>query len=193
MAYPDYGAFMPTEALFTEPGSYSGVLKGEALKRASYLSEMDKFHEQLKVSSEQFEKQYSLAEKEFDFAEEQSLWEREFSQEQSKTQAALTREGFDHELTMSKIGSSAQSESARLQYNLGMEELGFRQDVESKKLSPEREWEIASSYLPSMSSSAAEKPLTKEQRDAPIVDSPSTSQVQTIATPKLDKFGSIIY
>jgi hypothetical protein len=70
MAYPDYGAFLPTEALYTEPGAYSGVLKGEALKRASYLSDMDRFYEELKESSERFEKQYALTERELDFTED---------------------------------------------------------------------------------------------------------------------------
>lgn len=150
MAYTDTGALMPTEALYSQPGAYSGVLKGEALKRASYLSEMDKFYEGLKVSSEQFEKQYSLAEREMGFAEEQAMWEREFTEEQAEKSQDIESERLAHEKAIAKMGVSAQVETSRWQYDLGMEELDFRREVEEKKLPESEEWDIASKFLTSM-------------------------------------------
>ena len=147
MAYPDYGAFLPTEALYTEPGAYSGVLKGEALKRASYLSEMDRFYEELRESSERFEKQYTLAERELEFTEEQALWEREFTEEQAVKKEEFERERLTHEESLARMGISDQKAAGEWQYKLGMEELEFRKDVEEGRLSEEEEWELASRGL----------------------------------------------
>jgi hypothetical protein len=152
MAYSNYGAFLPAEALYTEPGAYSGVLRGEALKRASYLSEMDRFYEELRESSERFEKQYALAERELEFTEEQALWEREFTEEQAEKQEGLEEKRFEHETSLARIGASAQKSAGRWQYELGMEELDFQREVEEKKLSEREEWDIASGFLSKMAS-----------------------------------------
>ena len=147
MPYQDYGAFLPTEALFTEPGAYAGVLKGEALKRASYLSEMDRFHEELRESSERFEKQYTLAEKELGFTEEQALWEREFTEEQALKKETSEAARYAHEKTMARIGVSGQVRSSELQYELGMEQLEFQREVEEAKMPEAEKWEIASQFI----------------------------------------------
>ena len=147
MAYPDYGAFLPTEALYTEPGAYAGVLRGEALKRASYLSEMDRFHEELKESSERFEKQYTLAEREFEFTEEQALWEREFTEEQAVKKEEFEKARLTHEKAITRMGAEAQRAAGEWQYELGMEELEFRREIEAKKTPEKEEWEIASRFL----------------------------------------------
>ena len=192
MAYPDYGAFLPTEALYTEPGAYSGVLRGEALKRASYLSEMDRFYEELEESSRRFEKQYSLAEREIEFTEEQALWEREFTEGQAGRAEELERERFTHEESLARMGISAQKAAGEWQYKLGMEELEFRKDIEEAKI-PEREkWEIASEFVSGLVSTPRQT-LTKEQRDAPTVYAPRSSEIQTMTTPVLDKFGYRTY
>lgn len=150
MAYPDYGAFLPTEALYTEPGAYSGVLRGEALKRASYLSEMDRFHEELRESSERFEKQYTLAEREIEFTEEQSLWEREFTEAQAGKKEEFEKARLEHEKVMGRISASAQVRVSELQKELGMEQIEFQREVEEKKLPEREEWEIASGFLAGM-------------------------------------------
>lgn len=84
MPYPEYGALLPTEALFTEPGGYSGVLRAEAQKRASYLSSMDQFYEELEEATRRFEKQYTLAERELEFGIEEAEWQREFKEEEAE-------------------------------------------------------------------------------------------------------------
>jgi len=194
MAYPNYGAFLPAEALYTEPGAYSGVLKGEALKRASYLSEMDRFYEELEESSRQFEKQYSLAERELDFSEEQSLWEREFAEGQAEKQEGLEETRLAHEKSLAMIGAATQRSSGRMQYDLGMKQLEFQKDIEERKLSEMEKWDIASGFLKqTMSPGASRVPLTEEQKMAPIINKEKTSEVQVRATPKLDKFGYKIY
>lgn len=147
MAYPDYGAFLPTEALYAEPGAYSGVLRGEALKRASYLSEMDRFHEELRESSERFEKQYTLAERELEFTEEQALWEREFTEEQAGKKEEFEKSRIAHETSLARMDITAQREAGKWQYELGMEQLEFQREIEEKKLPEKEEWEIASGYL----------------------------------------------
>jgi len=194
MAYPNYGAFLPAEALYTEPGAYSGVLKGEALKRASYLSEMDRFYEELEESSRQFEKQYSLAERELDFSEEQSLWEREFTEGQAEKQEGLEEKRFAHEKSLANISATAQRSAGKWQYELGLKQLEFQKDVEEKKLSEREEWDIASGFLKqTMSKGTSRVPLTEEQKMAPIINREKTSEIQVSATPKLDKFGYKIY
>ena len=147
MAYPDYGAFLPTEALYTEPGAYSGVLKGEALKRASYLSEMDKFHEELRESSERFERQYTLAEREIELTEEQALWERAFTEEQAEKKESFEKARLEHEKVMGRISAGAQVDIAKFQHELGMEELEFRREVEEAKMPEMEKWEIASKFI----------------------------------------------
>jgi hypothetical protein len=194
MAYSDYGAFLPAEALYTEPGAYSGVLRGEALKRASYLSEMDRFYEELRESSERFEKQYALAERELEFTEEQALWEREFTEEQAEKQEGFEEARFAHEEKIARIGSSARGSSAQLQYDLGLKELDFRREVEEKQLSQREEWDIASDYLSKISAPTSKRvTLTEGQKIAPIVSGEETTEVQTLFTPKLDKFGYRTY
>ena len=147
MAYPDYGAFLPTEALYTEPGAYSGVLRGEALKRASYLSEMDRFHEELRESSERFEKQYTLTEREIGFTEEQALWEREFTEAQAEKKEEFEKARLEHEKVMGRMGVSAQIRVGEMQRELGMEELEFRREVEEKKMPEMEKWELASEFI----------------------------------------------
>ena len=150
MAYPDYGALVPTEALYSEPGAYAGVLKGEALKRASYLSEMDRFYEELRESSERFEKQYTLAERELGFTEEQALWEREFAEEQAGKKEEFEKTRFTHEKAMARIGTEAQRAAGEWQYELGKEQLEFQREVEAKKMPEKEEWELASGFLKEM-------------------------------------------
>jgi len=54
MALGDTGMFNPAESHYLTPGAYGETLKAEALKRASYLSSMDQFYEQLDETVRQF-------------------------------------------------------------------------------------------------------------------------------------------
>jgi hypothetical protein len=194
MAYPNYGAFLPAEALYTEPGAYSGVLRGEALKRASYLSEMDRFYEELEESSRQFEKQYALAEREVSFTEEHALWEREFTEEQAEKQEGIEEKRFTHETSLAKIGASAQKAAGKWQYELGLKELEFRKDVEERKLPEEEKFRMASEFVSGLVSTTPQSTgSTGGQRFAPIVSMDKTTEVQTISPPSLDKFGFRTY
>lgn len=165
MAYADYGALLPTEALFTEPGAYAGVLKGEALKRASYLSQMDSFYAELDESKRRFDKEYSLAEREFefesgqatrefDFMTEQAELDREFQTKAFETQTELTRE----EIEASKLGRGS--------LNVLWED---RPEDDLGALSETEEFEMATSFLTELEGSKLPRTVsTKEQRDAPI-------------------------
>lgn len=97
MPYPDYGALLPAEALFEEPKAYAGVLKAEALKRASYLSSMDQFYSELTESTRRFEKQYTLAEREVVFGEEEAVWQRGFAEKALESKEHLAEAELDLE------------------------------------------------------------------------------------------------
>jgi hypothetical protein len=200
MAYPGYGAFLPAEALYTEPGAYSGVLRGEALKRASYLSEMDRFYEELRESSERFEKQYALAERELSFTEEQALWEREFTEEQAEKQEGIEEKRFEHETSLARIGASAQKSAGKWQYELGLKQLDLQREIEKEQLSEREEWDIASDYLSKIMPPTSITPPASidtgsagRRTIAPIVSDRGTTEIQTISPPKLDRFGYKIY
>lgn len=55
MALGDVGIFNPAESTFMRPGAYEDALRADALKRASYLSMMDQFYEQLDETKREFD------------------------------------------------------------------------------------------------------------------------------------------
>jgi len=81
MAIQDYGFFGPTEAAYADPGAYGTAIRGEALKKAEYLSKMDQFYAELEEVTREFEKTLSFKEKTLASEEkrfEESLgWEKE--------------------------------------------------------------------------------------------------------------------
>ena len=143
MAYPDYGALMPTEALFSEPGAYAGVLKGEALKRASYLSQMDQFYAELEESTRRFEKEYSLAEREM----EDTLWQHEFSEKTLASQEKMAGAELDlrRELGLGEL-ALGQSE-LNFKRSSAHDFLRLEQEKLDKTLSGEEEFKLASDWL----------------------------------------------
>jgi len=147
MAYPDYGALMPTEALFSEPGAYAGVLKGEALKRASYLSQMDQFYAELEESTRRFEKEYSLAEREFEFGMEDTLWQHGFSEKTLASQEKMAGAELDlrRELGLGEL-ALGQSE-LNLKSSTAYDSLRLEQEKLDKILSGEEEFKLASDWL----------------------------------------------
>ena len=160
MAYADYGALLPTEALFTEPGAYAGVLKSEALKKASYLSQMDSFYEELEESKRQFDKQYSLAEQQFTF--ESGLASEQFAFE--KEQAALDREMQEK---MFETETELAREQMSLEEALGSQgklqvywddQAGFSEEDDQAGFSEEDEYEMAIDFLKELEESR--KPLS---------------------------------
>lgn len=53
--YGEYGMFLPAESAYKTPGAFSEMLRAEASKRATYLSQMDQFYEGLEESKRQFD------------------------------------------------------------------------------------------------------------------------------------------
>ena len=194
MAYPDHGALLPTEALFTEPSAYTGVLKGEALKRASYLSSMDQFYAELEQASKQFEKQYSLAEKEFEFGVEEAGLEREFRGEEAMWERGFKEEALGQKMDIARMQQAGIGEVSQWQYDLGMEKLDFEREKMERGLTGEEKFEMASEFLGELYKDIERKPsVSREQADAPITFPAESEILTTRKAPKLDKFGYRIY
>ena len=91
MALGDTGMFNPAESHYLTPGAYGETLKAEALKRASYLSSMDQFYEQLDETVRQFNE--TLAFKEAALAQEKWAVEQNIGLGREQLQAQ-TRLGW---------------------------------------------------------------------------------------------------
>jgi hypothetical protein len=84
----DIGIFNPAEGQYKTPGAYDEALRADALKRATYLSMMDQFYEQLDETKREFD-----ATSTFKYAElAQSKWATEEQIGLSKEDLALRRE-----------------------------------------------------------------------------------------------------
>lgn len=88
MAIGDIGIFNPAEGQYKAPGAYDEALRADALKRATYLSMMDQFYEQLDETKREFD-----ATSAFKYAElAQNKWATEEQIGLSKEDLALRRE-----------------------------------------------------------------------------------------------------
>lgn len=116
MALGDIGSFLPSEGQYTVPGAYDQMLKADALKRSSYLAQMDQFYESLEESQRQFEE--TLA-----FKIESRDLEFEFGREELAQEATLAREGY-----------STQRDIAGMDISFREKELGSREELESRRL-----------------------------------------------------------
>lgn len=84
----DIGIFNPAESHYKTPGAYDEALRADALKRATYLSMMDQFYEQLDETKREFD-----ATSTFKYAElAQNKWATEEQIGLSKADLALRRE-----------------------------------------------------------------------------------------------------
>lgn len=113
MAYGDISALLPAETLYTGPGTYREAARAEATKRATYLSQMDQFYEELEEMKREFDKRYSLELKEFEA-------EKEYREEYlglQKEQLALSREQMEREAEMGEKYYGLERERLRLQRN----------------------------------------------------------------------------
>lgn len=77
----EYGVFTPTEAAYVGPGDFERAVLGEAVKRGSYLSQMDQFYAQLEEMEKEFTERMALEEKKLGFEErkwgEELAWLKE--------------------------------------------------------------------------------------------------------------------
>jgi hypothetical protein len=88
MAIGDIGIFNPAEGQYKNPGAYDEALRADALKRATYLSMMDQFYEQLDETKREFD-----ATSAYKYAElAQNKWATEAQIGLSKEDLALRRE-----------------------------------------------------------------------------------------------------
>lgn len=61
--YGDFEIFTPTESQYVQPGEFEAVQRGQALQKATYLSQMDQFYEGLDETRRQFERSMEFQEK----------------------------------------------------------------------------------------------------------------------------------
>ena len=113
MAIGDVGMFLPSESQYKTPGAYDAMLKGEALKRASYLSSMDQFYEQLEESQRQYDEtlefKVNTRDMELAFAQEGlDLQEREhdLAAELGRGQLQLNQDMFSQQVKEFNRGDS---------------------------------------------------------------------------------------
>lgn len=52
MSTSEFGMFLPTESAYTKPGAYGTSQRGEAMKRGTWLSQLDQFYEELEAQKE---------------------------------------------------------------------------------------------------------------------------------------------
>lgn len=55
MATSEFGMFLPSESAYTKPGGYESSQRGEAMKRGSWLAQLDQFYEELEFKEKELE------------------------------------------------------------------------------------------------------------------------------------------
>ena len=117
MAYGDFAMFMPDEGQYRQPWAFDTALRAEAMKRASYLSSMDQFYEQLGESRRQFDLGHTLETRKVDISEA-------FGKAQLELEEKLGMRKLDVEekLGSRELGLKAQGlQDARSQYSQSMD------------------------------------------------------------------------
>lgn len=94
MAISDIGMFSPSRSNYSTPGAWEEMLRGEALKRASYLSQMDEFYTQLAESERQFNETLLFKQSESEVQQEQ------FGQSLDLEKQRLAEQKREHEEEM---------------------------------------------------------------------------------------------
>jgi hypothetical protein len=111
MGYGEIGSLLPGAAAYGSKRDYTQAAKTEALKRASYLSQMDSFYAQLEESSRQFDARLG------------------FEREQFATEAELARDSLEWNKVMGRHKMDLEDRQLDLQEDLGWEELGLKRDI----------------------------------------------------------------
>lgn len=122
MALGDIGIFNPSESQYKTPGAYDEALRADALKRASYLSQMDMFYEQLDETKREFEatlgfKREALA---------QDKWIAEQQIGLSREELALKREQGASEISLRERALEEQIRANKAEEGLKGRELSYK-------------------------------------------------------------------
>ena len=151
MAYGDFASFLPSEAYYTGPKGGMDAARVEAIKKASYLSQMDQFYAQLAEVERQFDITAGLHRDVFEFERGERF---EFEKEMGREELGLKREALEFEMGprfewekeygMGELelrgediemrreigleGPRAAKEASEWGYKLGMEELEWKRE-----------------------------------------------------------------
>ena len=164
MALGDTGMFNPAESHYLTPGAYGETLKAEALKRASYLSSMDQFYEQLDETVRQFNE--TLTFKEAALAQEKWAVEQNIGVQREQIQAQKA-------LGWADINLRTRALEEEVTYK------GESLDIEKRKIAEAAksaaEWQrLAQGYL-----TPATQPTTPRKAQATQPSGPSSGAVTT--------------
>jgi hypothetical protein len=141
MALGDVGIFNPAESTFMRPGAYEDALRADALKRATYLSMMDQFYEQLDETKREFDATAS-----FKYAAlAQDKWIAEQQIGLSREELALKRELGTADISLRE--RTLTEESSYRKEALGVERMKVNASRPSISLGGESSIDKATSFL----------------------------------------------
>lgn len=183
MALGDVGIFNPAESTFMRPGAYEDALRADALKRATYLSQMDMFYEQLDETKREFD-----ATSAFKYAE---LAQNKWSTEQ---QIGLSREELVLKRELGQSDLALRTRALEEQTALGKEQLSVeRMKINAAKpmnylgsgSSQDRAFSFLEKYMTTAGTAAGGgnyysvegTPIRSMSTGGPGVELPSSSQV----------------
>lgn len=114
MALSDYGMFLPSESHYTRPGAYDEMLQAEAQKRASYLSQMDMFYEELDESIRQFNETLGFKREALEKELEFGRWKTEYEGELESRKLDIYESLGERELDIESRKTSLAAGTTRL-------------------------------------------------------------------------------
>lgn len=90
--YGEYGTFTPSESAYVGPGDFERAVLGEAVKRGSYLSQMDQFYAELEQMEKELTSRMELETKKLEFQERKWGEELAWMKEQEVGRTGLEQE-----------------------------------------------------------------------------------------------------
>jgi len=97
MAIGDIGLFLPKESTYKSPTGYEALLEAEAVKRGTWLAQMDQFYAQLEESQRQFDENLGFQEETRDIEVEMEKDRFEFEKESFGKEIDLKERAFSFE------------------------------------------------------------------------------------------------
>lgn len=101
----EYGIFTPSEAAYAGPGQFEKMVLGEAIKRGTYLSQMDQFYAQLEEMEREFTEKLGLEERRLGFEEKKWGEELGWLREQEAGRLGLAREQTEAQKYIARLGA----------------------------------------------------------------------------------------
>ena len=124
MAYGDFGGLSPSEAYFTGPRGNIDAATNEAVKKGTYLSQMDQFYAQLEEMERQFDVTAQFKEDTLDLSRERFEWEKEYG----SSELALRAQDIEMRERVGLAGPRAQRYVADVSRDVAEQELEWKEE-----------------------------------------------------------------